>query len=585
MQETFDSSGVRLQSIHLENVAGSIYVCLADERPHFDEFRDGLTPLLAPHHLADAKLAHESTLVERANWKLVMENARERYHCAARHPGLSVPFPVRRGSRLAESQIIQRFEARMVAVGLPVGPVEGEWWQASRFPLNDDCISLTGDGKPCVSKPMCELAGGDVGSLRWALEPHSFCHALGDYLVMFSAMPTGPQETIVTCKWFVHKDAVEGVDYTVDGLTNFWNETNLQDRDLAENNQRGVNGRGYRPGPYSEEAEQLVVRLVDWYCAKARSYLDNGAGETRRRSHGHVMRSSPGLHDAATQLEEVSDKAAQLTEVFKDPRKAAYLNREGADKPLRSPISFDTLKRARAYRKQRIKDQLRTRDCAAILLYDPVNIRYALDVSNMQLWMAHNPSHYALVFADGPAIDFEYRTSEHLGKDIETIDEVRTVKSWYYFAAGEHVAERAKAWAAEIADLVREYGGGNKRLAIDKCEPLGMHALASHGIVFVEGQELTEHARSIKSPDGSNSSNGRSGSEKPGWRACTDSHPFPAKPKLEYPGSSSIMRTFARAANGSNAGSSPPVRAPILGSRNARIVWPSSATSAPSTPT
>ena len=116
-------------------------------------------------------------------------------------------------------------------------------------------------------------------SLRWALDPNSFCHALGDYVVMFSAMPTGPQETIVTCKWFVHKDAMEDVDYTIDGLTKLWTETNLQDRDLAENNQRGVNGKGYTPGPYSEEAEQLVIRLVDWYCAKALSYLDDdGAG-------------------------------------------------------------------------------------------------------------------------------------------------------------------------------------------------------------------------------------------------------------------------------------------------------------------
>jgi glycine betaine catabolism A len=84
MQETFDPTAIRLQPVHLENVAGSIYVCLADEPPHFAEFRDRLTPLLAPHHLANAKLAHESTLVERANWKLVMENARECYHCPAR---------------------------------------------------------------------------------------------------------------------------------------------------------------------------------------------------------------------------------------------------------------------------------------------------------------------------------------------------------------------------------------------------------------------------------------------------------------------------------------------------------------------
>jgi glycine betaine catabolism A len=287
MHESFSPDGIVLQPIHLENVAGSIYVCLADEPPKFDQFRDRLAPLLAPHHLANAKLAHESTLVERANWKLVMENARECYHCAARHPGLAIPFPVRRGSRHRESPIVQRFEARMAAVGLPVGPVEGEWWQASRFPLNDDCISLTEDGKPRVSKLMCEIARGDVGSLRWALDPHSFCHALGDYLVMFSAMPTAPQETIVTCKWFVHKDAVAGVHYTVEGLTKLWTETNLQDRDLAENNQRGVNGKGYRPGPYSEEAEQLVIRLVNWYCATARRYLDDSAeraGQARQRN-------------------------------------------------------------------------------------------------------------------------------------------------------------------------------------------------------------------------------------------------------------------------------------------------------------
>ncbi|MBV8185087.1 MAG: aromatic ring-hydroxylating dioxygenase subunit alpha [Hyphomicrobiales bacterium] len=282
MQPSFDPSGLGLRPVPLENVAGSLYVCLADDPPRFDEFRDRLTPLLAPHHLADAKLAHESTLVERANWKLVMENARECYHCAARHPGLSVPFPVWRGSRLADSAIVERFEARMEAVGLSIGPVQGDWWQASRFPLNDGFMSLTPDGKPCVSKPMCQVAGGDVGSLRWALEPHSFCHALGEYVVMFSAMPTAPQETIVTCKWFVHKDAVEGVDYTLDGLTRLWNETNLQDRDLAENNQRGVNGRGYRPGPYSEEAEHLVIRLVDWYCAQAGRYLDDSAGRASK---------------------------------------------------------------------------------------------------------------------------------------------------------------------------------------------------------------------------------------------------------------------------------------------------------------
>lgn len=190
-----------------------------------------------------------------------------------------------------------------------------------------------------------------------------------------------------------------------------------------------------------------------------------------------------------------------MADVFKDLRKKEYLNSEGADKPLKSPIPLDTLKRARLYRKQRLIDQLHKHDCAAILLYDPVNIRYALDVSNMQLWMTHNASHYAMVCADGHAIDFEYGGAEHLGRGIETIDEVRTAKTWFYFAAGSRLEERLGKWADEIADVLRERGGSNLRLAVDKMEPAGVDALRKRGIEIVEGQELTEHARSIKSPE------------------------------------------------------------------------------------
>jgi glycine betaine catabolism A len=282
MGDDFDPARHGLKPIHVESIAGTIQVCLADEPPDIATFRAELTPLLAPHRLHEAKLAHESVLVERANWKLVMENARECYHCAARHPELSLTFPVKssRHFDFGSNPILQQFNARMAARGLPVGPVEEDWWQAMRFPLNAGCVSLSMDGQPCVARPM---VGGDpdIGSLRWALEPHTFCHAVGDQVFMFSAMPVGPQETIVTSKWLVHRDAEPGVDYDVDKLIELWTTTNLQDRDLAENNQRGVNGLGYIPGPYSEEAEALVLRFVDWYCAKARSYLDAPARRER----------------------------------------------------------------------------------------------------------------------------------------------------------------------------------------------------------------------------------------------------------------------------------------------------------------
>lgn len=68
-------------------------------------------------------------------------------------------------------------------------------------------------------------------------------------------------------------------------------------------------------------------------------------------------------------------------------------------------------------------------------------------------------------------------------------------------SAGDRAAERLKLWAGEIDKLVRAHGGGNRRLAVDKLEPIGLKALEPRGVEFVEGQELTEHARAIKSAD------------------------------------------------------------------------------------
>jgi len=190
-----------------------------------------------------------------------------------------------------------------------------------------------------------------------------------------------------------------------------------------------------------------------------------------------------------------------MTEAVFDERKRAWLNAEGADRPLRSPIDHDTLVAARRYRLARIREQLLRHDCAAILLYDPVNIRYALDVSNMQVWTAHNAIRYALVFAEGPAIMFEFKGCHHLCDGYEGVDEVRNSVSWIYMSAGDRASERLSAWGDEIADLMRIHGNGNRRLAVDKLEPVGFEALTERGLEFVEGQELTEQARAIKSAD------------------------------------------------------------------------------------
>ena len=276
MPAAFDKAGHGLGPVAVETVGGTVYVCLSENPPPFDAFRADLEPLLAAHDFRNAKVAVTRHVVEKANWKLVMENARECYHCAGQHPDLRASFPVLYTGvfGMDEKLASASFKARMAAAGLVVGPNDGEWWQGVRFQLNEGCVSISPDGKAVSQPPLCSIYGGDVGSLRWALEPNNFCHATGDYVLYFSAMPTGPEETLVTLKFLVHKDAQEGIDYDPARLIETWNKTNDQDRDLAEAGQRGVNSLGYKPGPYSEDAEPNVDIFVTWYCDKAWRYLE-----------------------------------------------------------------------------------------------------------------------------------------------------------------------------------------------------------------------------------------------------------------------------------------------------------------------
>ena len=138
MPEDFVKADHGLLPVRIETVAGAVFICLSDAPPDFKTLRAKLAPLLAPHNLDRAKLAHQSTLVEHANWKLVMENARECYHCATGHPELSLSFPVNTSAYFDRGKDhTAAFDARMAEYGLPTAAVEEDWWQASRFPLND----------------------------------------------------------------------------------------------------------------------------------------------------------------------------------------------------------------------------------------------------------------------------------------------------------------------------------------------------------------------------------------------------------------------------------------------------------------
>lgn len=164
-------------------------------------------------------------------------------------------------------------------------------------------------------------------------------------------------------------------------------------------------------------------------------------------------------------------------------------------------LAAPNVERLRQYRYQRVVEGVRKRALAGVLMFDPLNIRYASDSSNMHVWILHNPARACFVGADGHMIVWDYNNCSFLNDHLPLVKEVRTCKSLFYFSAGDAQWEKAREFANEIADIVRAHGEGSMRLAVDKMELHGAHALSDRGLELASGQELMEHVRLIKGED------------------------------------------------------------------------------------
>ena len=285
MDKGFDPAQYPLKQAHCESVGGYIFVSLADgPAPDFEAFRQAVEPYLRPHDLDNAKVAFESHMIEQANWKLVLENNRECYHCAGSHPELlrtlaefDDPADPRINPKFVEK--MNRKSQEWDALGLAHRAINdpAKRYRVVRLPFQHG-ESMTMDGKPACKKLLGTLTDSDLGSVRLLNLPNSWNHLQGDHCIAFRVLPLSPQETLVTTKWLVHKDAVEGVDYDVERLSKVWLATNEQDRTLAEQNQLGINSKAYEPGPYSQTIEFGVQSFIDWYTGEMQRQLEGNAG-------------------------------------------------------------------------------------------------------------------------------------------------------------------------------------------------------------------------------------------------------------------------------------------------------------------
>jgi Xaa-Pro aminopeptidase len=199
----------------------------------------------------------------------------------------------------------------------------------------------------------------------------------------------------------------------------------------------------------------------------------------------------------------------EIRRIFQTPGMAPYLDWSNERTDLSNVALLDTapesdgidLTEVRLYRLGRVREEMVNYGVDAVILSDPVNIRYATGSRNMQVFSMRNaPSRYLLLTADR-SILYEFTGCTHLGKGYETIDEVRTAKTASFVAAGPNIDEKERSWAKEMASTITELVGSNATLGLERLNANVAISLHDIGFKIVDAQRAVEMARAIKSPE------------------------------------------------------------------------------------
>ncbi len=167
----------------------------------------------------------------------------------------------------------------------------------------------------------------------------------------------------------------------------------------------------------------------------------------------------------------------------------------------KSGLKLPNLTRMREFRWKRLTDHIVQRGYGGLLMFDPLNIRYATDSTNMQLWNTHNPFRAVLLCSDGYMVIWDYKNSPFLSEFNPLVKEQRSGADLFYFDRGDKIDIAADKFSNEVRTLITEHSESNMRLAVDKIMLHGLRSLEAQGFEIMEGEEVTEKCRSVKGED------------------------------------------------------------------------------------
>ncbi len=281
MPEDFNKAENSLFACHVRVFHGLIFVNMSEDEPDdFDATFGDMGPILAYQGLDNARIAYAGSYPTTANWKLVVENFFECYHCVPSHPEFcSMHAPetlvaVGAGPRSGPAQAIADFspklkawEERAAALGRPIGSID-ESPDSSHLRLlmqrmnKEGRASETQDGT-APAPLMGKRTAPDGGRMHLSFSPFSQIVADDHFAILFQFTPRGALETDVEMIWLVNGEATED-QVDIEKMIWGYHATTTQDKIINENNQTGIKSSRYRPGRYSDQ-EGSVMNFQKWY--------------------------------------------------------------------------------------------------------------------------------------------------------------------------------------------------------------------------------------------------------------------------------------------------------------------------------
>jgi Rieske 2Fe-2S family protein len=254
--EGFDRREFGLHPLALETWRGFVFVSLDPHPRPLAQYLGGFVARAKPFPLERLRRVQRVTYEIAANWKLVVQNANECYHCPGVHPQLARLTPYRSGEE-----------------DLREGPVFGGWMD-----FVDDVASLTDTG----ASPRAPFPGLSAEDRRrvyyYVLYPSNFLSLLPDYVTLDWFIPVGPDRTRLVFELFVD----QGESGAAEDAMRFWDVTNRQDWHICELAHLGAKTVGFSQGRYS--AEEEVVHAIDRYYLREMGLLREPRASTPRHA-------------------------------------------------------------------------------------------------------------------------------------------------------------------------------------------------------------------------------------------------------------------------------------------------------------